>query len=72
MGVVVDLIFATAGIEAEIVADAEVLEILPEVSMPVATVGHLVAVELIIQRGYARGRSLSAMLDAYLDNAGTA
>jgi predicted nucleotidyltransferase len=104
VGVVVDLIFATAGIEAEIVADAEVLEILPDVSMPVATVGHLVAlkllarddetrpqdaadlqalalvlgpedqsaartaVEFITQRGYARGRSLSAMLDEYLDN----
>ncbi|MGH3909146.1 MAG: nucleotidyl transferase AbiEii/AbiGii toxin family protein [Pseudonocardiaceae bacterium] len=108
VGVVVDLIFATPGIEAEIVADAEVLEILPDVSMPVATVGHLVAlkllarddetrpqdaadlralalvlgpedqstartaVELITQRGYARGRSLSAMLDEYLNNAGMA
>ena len=108
VGVVVDLIFATAGIEAEIVADAEVLEILPAVSMPVATVGHLVAlkllarddetrpqdaadlralalvlgpedqstartaVELIMKRGYARGRSLSALLDDYLDNAGIA
>lgn len=107
VGVVVDLIFATAGIEAEIVADAEVLEILPAVSLPVATVGHLVAlkllarddetrpqdaadlralalvlspedqttartaVELIMERGYARGRSLSAVLDEYLDNAGT-
>ena len=108
VGVVVDLIFATAGIEAEIVADAEVLEILPAVSMPVATAGHLVAlkllarddetrpqdaadlralalvlgpedritartaVELIVERGFARGRSLSALLEEYLDNAGTA
>ncbi|MGH4014272.1 MAG: nucleotidyl transferase AbiEii/AbiGii toxin family protein [Pseudonocardiaceae bacterium] len=108
VGVVVDLIFATAGIEAEIVADAEVLEILPAISMPVATVGHLVAlkllarddetrpqdaadlralalalgpedrttartaVELIMERGFARGRSLSVMLDEYLHNAGTA
>lgn len=47
VGVVVDLIFATAGIEAEIVADAEVLEILPAVSLPVATVGHLVALKLL-------------------------
>lgn len=108
MRVVVDLIFATAGIEAEIVADAEVLEILPAVFMPVATAGHLVAlkllarddetrpqdaadlralalvlgpkdrstartaVELIVERGFARGRSLSALLEEYLDNAGTA
>lgn len=47
VGVVVDLIFATVGIEAEIVADAEVLEILPAVSMPVATVGHLAALKLL-------------------------
>lgn len=105
VGVVVDLIFATAGIEAEIVAEAEVLEILPGVSMPVATTGHLVAlkllarddetrpqdaadllalasilgpedrrtartaVELIVERGFGRGRSLSALLDAYLADA---
>ncbi|MGQ0778364.1 MAG: nucleotidyl transferase AbiEii/AbiGii toxin family protein [Pseudonocardiales bacterium] len=46
VGVVVDLIFATAGIEPEIVTDADVLEILPAVSMPVATAGHLVALKL--------------------------
>ncbi|MGH3865745.1 MAG: nucleotidyl transferase AbiEii/AbiGii toxin family protein [Pseudonocardiaceae bacterium] len=105
VGVVVDLIFATAGIEAEIVAEAEVLEILPGVSMPVAAAGHLVAlkllarddetrpqdaadllalasvlgpedrrtartaVELIVERGFGRGRSLSALLDAYLADA---
>lgn len=105
VGVVVDLIFATAGIEAEIVAEAEVLEILPGVSMPVAAAGHLVAlkllarddetrpqdaadllalasvlgpedrrtartaVDLIVERGFGRGRSLSALLDAYLADA---
>lgn len=108
VGVVIDLIFATAGIEAEIVAEAEVLEILPGVSMPVATAGHLVAlkllarddetrpqdaadllalapvlgpedrstartaVELIVERGFGRGRGLSALLDAYLADAGDA
>jgi len=47
VGVVIDLLFATAGIEAEIVAAAEMLEILPGVAMPVATAGHLVALKLL-------------------------
>lgn len=46
-GVVVDLIFATAGVEAELVAGADVLEILPGVAVPVATAGHLVALKLL-------------------------
>jgi predicted nucleotidyltransferase len=107
IGVVVDLLFATAGIEAEIVADAEELEILPGVSMPVATAGHLVALkllarddesrpqdladlralasvlnpedrsaaqtaaDLIVERGFGRGRPLPALLDRYLGDAGS-
>ncbi|MGH3832563.1 MAG: nucleotidyl transferase AbiEii/AbiGii toxin family protein [Pseudonocardiaceae bacterium] len=91
LGVVVDVLFATAGIEPEIVEAAEVLEVLPGVLMPVATAGHLVALkllarddetrpqdsadlravlgaadraaartaaELIVDRGFARGRPL--------------
>ena len=45
--VVVDLLFATAGIEPETVSGAEILEILPGVRMPVATAGHLVALKLL-------------------------
>ncbi len=102
LGVVVDVLFATAGIEPEIVAAAEVLEVLPEVLMPVATAGHLVALkllarddetrpqdaadlralhavlgaadraaartaaELIVERGFARGRPLTALTEAFL------
>jgi len=40
-GVVVDLLFASSGIEPEIVAEAESLEVLPGVTLPVARVGHL-------------------------------
>ncbi|MDN5759988.1 MAG: nucleotidyl transferase AbiEii/AbiGii toxin family protein [Tomitella sp.] len=47
LGVVVDLLFATAGIEPEVVDSAELLEVLPGVPMPVATVGHLVALKLL-------------------------
>jgi predicted nucleotidyltransferase len=102
LGVVVDVLFATAGIEPEIVAAAEVLEVLPGIHMPVASVGHLVALkllardddtrpqdaadlralhavldaadgvaaltaaELIVERGFARGRPLMALTEAFL------
>ena len=102
LGVVVDVLFATAGIEPEIVAAAEVLEVLPGIHMPVASVGHLVALkllardderrpqdaadlralhavleaadgavartaaELIVERGFARGRPLTALTEAFL------
>lgn len=102
LGAVVDVLFATAGIESEIVAAAEVLEVLPGLLMPVATAGHLVvlkllarddetrpqdasdlralhavlgaadraaartAAELIVERGFARGRPLTALTEAFL------
>lgn len=98
-GDVVDLLFASSGIEPEIVAAAEVIEILPGLPLPVAGIGHLLAlkvlsrddekrpldradilallevateddlvtaraaVDVIEQRGYARGKSLSRELD---------
>jgi len=55
LGVVVDLLFATAGIEAEIVAAAEKLEILPGVVVPVATAGHLVALKLLARDDASAG-----------------
>jgi predicted nucleotidyltransferase len=44
---VVDLLFASSGIEAEIVADAEPLEVLPGLMIPVAQVGHLLILKLL-------------------------
>lgn len=41
-GVMVDLLLASSGVEPEIVAAAERLEILPGLVVPVATAGHLV------------------------------
>lgn len=100
--VLLDLLFASSGIEAEIVACAEQLEILPALVVPVARPGHLIAVKLlarddrtrpqdaadlralrqvstqedlalaevavrlIAERGYARGRDLEAALDAFV------
>jgi hypothetical protein len=46
-GDLVDLLFSSSGIEAELVAAAERLEVLPGLSMPVATIGHLIALKLL-------------------------
>lgn len=46
-GVVVDLLFASSGIEREVVAAAEVLQVLPELRAPVAQVGHLLALKIL-------------------------
>lgn len=45
--VVVDLLFASSGLEPEIVAEAETIEVLPELSLPVAAVGHLLVSKLL-------------------------
>ena len=46
-GVVVDLLFASSGIEREVVAGAERLELDHGLSFPVATAGHLLALKLL-------------------------
>jgi hypothetical protein len=48
--VVVDLLFASSGIENEIVADADHLEVLPRLSAPVATTAHLIALKALAGR----------------------
>ncbi len=99
-GVVVDLLFASSGIEPEIARAASETEIAPGLTLPVALTGHLIALKLlarddqtrpqdlmdlralravataadlalareavglIVQRGFDRGRRLSAALDA--------
>lgn len=46
-GVVADLLFASSGIEPELVAAADVMEILPGLKVPVAKVGHLIALKVL-------------------------
>jgi len=46
-GVVCDLVFATCGIEHEVVASAEELEILPTVSVPTASAESLLAMKTL-------------------------
>jgi hypothetical protein len=48
--VVVDLLFASSGIEPEIVAAAEPVEVLPGLVIPVARTGHLVALKVLAGR----------------------
>jgi predicted nucleotidyltransferase len=46
-GVIVDLLFASSGIEPEVTRAAEVLEIVPGLRAPVATLGHLMALKVL-------------------------
>ena len=46
-GVVVDLLFASSGIESEVVTEAEPLTILEGFVAPVATLGHLLALKVL-------------------------
>ena len=46
-GVLVDLLFASSGLEPEIVAQAEELEIAAGIALPIATTGHLIALKLL-------------------------
>jgi predicted nucleotidyltransferase len=108
VGIVVDLLFASSGIEPEIVEAAETIEISPGLKLPVATTGHLIAlkllardddsrpqdladlrallavataddmadagaaIQLITQRGFNRGRNLTAMLNSLIGPTGQA
>jgi hypothetical protein len=44
---IVDLLFASCGIEPEIADGAETLEVLPQLLLPVASTGHLIAMKLL-------------------------
>jgi hypothetical protein len=48
--VVVDLLFASSGIEYELVAGATRLEVLPQLTAPVASTGHLIALKVLTGR----------------------
>ena len=98
-GISIDLLVASSGVEAEIVKDAQRMEVVQGTVLPVARIGHLIAlkllsvspgretdhqdlrnladiadaqewdrcaraVQLIHERGYARGRNLTADLVA--------
>jgi predicted nucleotidyltransferase len=53
-GLVVDLLFASSGIEPEIVAAAESILVLPGLMVSVAQVGHLIALKLLARNDETR------------------
>jgi hypothetical protein len=46
-GVIIDLLFASSGIEPEVVAMAEPLEVMPGLTVPVAGLAELIALKLL-------------------------
>lgn len=61
--VAVDLFFASSGIEAEVVGAAEPLEVQPGLTIPVARIGHLIAVKLCWRRSAKRDRDLRTLVE---------
>lgn len=51
---VIDLLFASSGIESEVVAEAEAIELLPKVRIRVATTGHLIALKVLARDDLTR------------------
>ena len=56
--VVVDLLFASSGIEHEITQSAELTEIVPGLRLPIATTGHLIALKLLARDDQTRPQDL--------------
>jgi predicted nucleotidyltransferase len=57
-GPVVDLLFASSGIEPEIIEAAESLELLPGLHLPVATIGHLIALKVLARDDVERPQDI--------------
>jgi predicted nucleotidyltransferase len=55
---VIDLLFASSGIEAEVVADAEPIELLQDLTMGVARTGHLIALKVLSRDDVSRPQDL--------------
>lgn len=57
-GVLVDLLFASSGIEPEIADAAEVLAMTATLSLPVARIGHLIATKVLAREDRTRPQDL--------------
>ena len=55
---VIDLLFASSGIEHEVIAAAESIELLPALHVPVATIGHLIALKVLSRDDEERPQDL--------------
>jgi predicted nucleotidyltransferase len=56
---VIDLLFASSGIEAEIVAEADEIELLSQLPVRVATTGHLIALKVLARDDVTRPQDVS-------------
>lgn len=57
--VIVDLLFASSGIEPEIVQAAEITEVVPGLRLPIAVIGHLIALKLLARDDQERPQDLA-------------
>jgi hypothetical protein len=57
--VVVDLLFASSGIEPEIVRAAEMTDVVPGLRLPIAMTGHLIALKLLARDDLERPQDLA-------------
>jgi Nucleotidyl transferase AbiEii toxin, Type IV TA system len=58
-GVIVDVLFASSGIEPEIVEAAEQVEIIPGLILPIAATGHLIALKVLARDDETRPQDLA-------------
>jgi len=58
-GPVVDLLFASSGIEPEVVSAAEPLELLSTLTIPVACTGHLIALKVLSRNDVDRPQDIA-------------
>ena len=58
-GIVLDLLFASSGIESEVTATAELLEVLPRLKLPVARISHLIALKILSRDDVRRPTDLA-------------
>lgn len=55
----VDLLFASSGIEPEVTRAAELTEVVPGPSFPIATTGHLIALKLLARDDQSRRKDMA-------------
>src|SRR5262249_40059611 len=69
-GVVVDLLFASSGIEPEVARGADSIEVLAGLHIPVARVGHLIALKLLARDDRRRPQDLDDLRSLLRESTG--
>jgi hypothetical protein len=64
---VVDLLFASCGIEPEVVQAATMLDITPRLRLPVATIGHLIALKVLSRNDDTRPQDIIDLRNLILE-----